>query len=61
MSRQGVEEVPGLVGGIAGGGSEPSARITQLPHPPFGARLFDLSGPRSWETIITGLAQEGAA
>lgn len=47
MSRQGVEEVPGLVGGIAGGGSEPSARITHLPHPPFGAAYSTCLGPEA--------------
>lgn len=33
MSRQGAEEVPGLVGGIAGGGSELSARLSPVSGP----------------------------
>lgn len=48
MSRQGVEEVPGLVGGIAGGGSEPSTRLTaRAPHPHSGPAYSTCLGPEA--------------
>lgn len=47
MSRQGAEEVPGLVGGIAGGGSELRARLSPVSGPSLSTCLGPEAGKPS--------------